>query len=389
MAVAHQRVILGIESSCDETAAAVVRGRRVLSSVVFSQHNLHEEYAGVVPEIASRAHAERLTPVVVAALREAGVTLGEVEAVAVGHRPGLIGSLLVGVSGAKALAWSLEVPIVAVDHVHAHLFAGCMDARAIGGGDKASDGLAEDGTEGLGGLEGLFPALGLVVSGGHTSVYFLESPTALKRLGATIDDAIGEAYDKLANMLKLGFPGGPLVDRLAAEGNDRAIEFPISRLAPGSLDFSFSGLKTAALYALNGVPQGRPDRPARVHQAPAAADLCASFQRAAVGAVIVKLERALEAVEGPGVKVRSLLVGGGVSANSRLRRELGVLAGRRGLALRLPVMALCVDNAAMIAGLGGEILAARRWAGEALGFAACPWGGGSGFAGNQQTGAGS
>ncbi len=353
-------LILGIESSCDETAAAVVRGRVVLSSVVASQHELHQEYAGVVPEIASRAHAERLTPVVTAALARAGVRLADIGAAAVGHRPGLIGSLLVGVSAAKALAWSLGIPIVAVDHVHAHLFAGCMTFSTHQPGQHEPNV-----------HEPAFPALGLVVSGGHTSLYLMRSSTNLTRLGATIDDAIGEAYDKLASMLGLGFPGGPLVDKLATTGNDRAVDFPVSRLAPGSLDFSFSGLKTAALYALQGVPQTRPphpDRPRPPHVAPSAADLCASFQHAAVGAITLKLLRALD--QHPAC--RSLLVGGGVSANSRLRAELATLARARGLDLRLPQMALCVDNAAMIAGLGAQLLASRSWASEDLGFPAVP-----------------
>jgi N6-L-threonylcarbamoyladenine synthase len=348
--MALERVILGIETSCDETAAAVVRGRVVLSNVIASQHELHAEYRGVVPEIASRAHAERVLGVVREALRGAGVGLGEVEGVAVGNRPGLIGSLLVGVSAAKGLAWGLGVPCVGVDHVHAHLFAGCMDEGGGGGG----------------GLPG-FPALGLVVSGGHTSLYHMESAVRVRRLGGTIDDAIGEAYDKLANMLGLGFPGGPEVDRLAQRGDENSIEFPVSRLSAGSLDFSFSGLKTAALYALRGVPNARVDLRG-VHVPPSAADLAASFQRAAVGAVVLKVRRAI--AQHPGC--RGLLVGGGVSANSRLRRELVLLAKQEGLELRLPGVGLCLDNAAMIAGLGHALLDARGWVGDDLGFPAVP-----------------
>lgn len=232
------RIILGLETSCDETAAAVVRGgREVLSNVIASQHELHAEYRGVVPEIASRAHAERVLPIVRAALAEGGVGLGDVTAVAVGNRPGLIGSLLVGVAAAKALAWSLGAPVIGVDHVQAHLVAGL-----IGPPGKVPP-------------APVFPALGLVVSGGHTSLYVCESTTKARRIGATIDDAVGEAYDKVAAVLGLGFPGGPSVDRLARTGTAAKPGFPIARIAPGSLDFSFSGLKTAALYAFKGVPE--------------------------------------------------------------------------------------------------------------------------------------
>lgn len=361
--LASDALTLGIETSCDETAAAVVRGgREVLSSVVASQHELHEEYRGVVPEIASRAHAERILPVVRAAIEEAGVSLADVSLVAVGHRPGLIGPLLVGVSAAKALAWSLGVPIVGVDHVQAHLHAGWLWERGTNEGDS----IPAD----------AFPALGLVVSGGHTALYRCESVSAIRRLGGTIDDAIGEAYDKVAAMLGLAYPGGPMVDRLAGEDgtNDRRFDFPVSRLGHESLDFSFSGLKTAVLYAVRGVPArgvgGAGSRavgtPALVLDESTKRDLCASFQRRAVEAVVLKIERAIdrwlvlrkgdESTAAP----RSLLVGGGVSANSRLRRELVSLASRRGLMLRLPAMAYCVDNAAMIAGLGHELARAGR-----------------------------
>lgn len=332
-------LILALESSCDETAAAVVRaGRDVLSSVVASQDDLHAEYGGVVPEIASRAHVERILPVVRRAVRDAGVALELIDAVAVGNRPGLIGSLVVGVAAAKALAWGLGKPIIGVDHVHAHLYGGLLDADAPP-----------------------FPALGLVVSGGHTALYRCESVLAIRRLGSTIDDAAGEAYDKAAAILGLAWPGGPALDRLAAKGDERAFDFPIARIAPDSLDFSFSGLKTAVLYAVRGVPQrrGRETGFQRDHTALGGrekADIAASFQRAAIGALMLKLGRAADAT-GP---YRSLLVGGGVSANSRLRRELPVFAAERGLELRIPPMAYCLDNAAMIAGLAHARLHAGR-----------------------------
>ncbi|MCU0688627.1 MAG: tRNA (adenosine(37)-N6)-threonylcarbamoyltransferase complex transferase subunit TsaD [Phycisphaerales bacterium] len=363
-AIPSDRLILALETSCDETGASVVHGRTVRSNVIASQHDLHAEYRGVVPEIASRAHAERITPIIRQAVADAGIALTDLHAIAVGNRPGLIGSLLVGVSAAKALAWSLGVPCVAVDHVQAHLFAGLMRTTSDSASTQADN------------LASLFPAVGLVVSGGHTSMYHMQSPTRLHRLGGTIDDAIGEAYDKVANMLNLGFPGGPLVDKLAAQGgpdgqpgNDLAVDFPISRLSPDSLDFSFSGLKTAALYALRGVPHARTDlRPP--HTPPAPADLAASFQRAACKAITLKLARVLDR-HGP---YRAILVGGGVSANSRLRRELTDLATARNIALRLPAMSLCVDNAAMIAGLAGAILDTHlpTWPGDGLTFPAIP-----------------
>lgn len=332
-------LILGIESSCDETAAAVVEdGRRVRSSVVAGQHEIHEEYGGVVPELASRAHAERITGVITRAVDEAGCGLSEIEAVAVGHRPGLIGALLVGVSAAKALAWSLGVPLVGVDHVRAHLWAGLLDSAVE--------------------LDEVFPALGLVISGGHTAMFRCDSPTELVKLGGTIDDAVGEAYDKAAAILGLGHPGGPTIDRLAQEesANDRAVELPVSRLGRESLDFSFSGLKTALLYEVRGVPGpgGVFDRTSDALTDERRRDLAASFQRVASKAIVLKMERALDAM---GDTPRSILVGGGVSANSRIRRELGELAKKRGLRLVLPEMRFCVDNAAMIAGLGHHRLA--------------------------------
>jgi N6-L-threonylcarbamoyladenine synthase len=345
-----ESLILGIESSCDETAAAVVRnGRDVLSDVVSTQHELHERYKGVVPEIASRAHVERILPVIREALDRASITLPALSAVAVGHRPGLIGSLLVGTSAAKALAWSAGKPFIAVDHVVAHLFAGLLEREPCA-----------------------FPALGLVVSGGHTSLFLVRDPLHLELLGRTIDDAIGEAYDKAATMLGLGYPGGPLVDALAQRGNDRFVDFPtawLGRDAEGErrLDVSFSGLKTALLYAVRGVPERKPKgtprgEPPRYARSAAdlseteRADLAASFQRAAVHGVLRVVERALDRVP-----VRTLLVGGGASANSRLRTEFSALATARSLDLRLPAMNWCLDNAAMIAGYahhrlcGGQI----------------------------------
>lgn len=343
--------VLGIETSCDETAAAVVvDGSVVLSNVVASQHDVHTPFGGVVPELASRAHCEAILPTIRAAVARAGVTLEQIDAIAVGHRPGLIGSLLVGVAGAKALAWSLGKPLVGVDHVHAHLYAGVLAQH-----------------DDVPGEHPLFPALGLIVSGGHTSIYTLASWLQPKRLGTTIDDALGEAYDKVATILGLPYPGGPNLDRLAQSpgADERVADLPISRLSPTSLDFSFSGLKTAMLYEVRGIPEHpahrRPD--STIHTPPPLTDerrrdLAATFQRAACRAVTLKLERALMQLRDQGLSPRSLLTGGGVTANSRLRSELTRFAEANGLEIRLPAMSLCVDNAAMIAGLGYQMFKA-------------------------------
>jgi N6-L-threonylcarbamoyladenine synthase len=351
-------LILGLESSCDETAAAVVEdGTRVLSSVVASQTELHKEYAGVVPELASRAHVERILPTVREALEQAGVGLGWIDAIAVGHRPGLIGSLLVGVAAAKALSWSLGKPLVGVDHVHAHLYSGMLGNVGSGMSDVGAGKSSPSGSDIRHPTSDIFPALGLVVSGGHTSLYRLDSWTKLTRLGATIDDAIGEAFDKVATILGLPYPGGPNLDALASTSgaNDSAFQLPISRLSPDSLDFSFSGLKTAVLYAARGVP----GRHSEAAQAPELtekrrADLAASFQKAAVDAIMLKLKRAINLMPGQSQQCM-VLTGGGVTANSRLRRELQTWAAERGLDLRLPGRAHCMDNAAMIAGLAYQL----------------------------------
>jgi N6-L-threonylcarbamoyladenine synthase len=353
-------LILGLETSCDETAAAIVRdGRLVESNVIASQHELHAPYAGVVPELASRAHAERILPIVRDAIAQGGVAWNDVGAIAVGNRPGLIGSLLVGVAAAKATAWALGKPLIAVDHVQAHLYAGMLRSRSHETTEPRSRESQEAST-----IAGpLFPALGLVVSGGHTSLYAMRSWTDLTRLGATIDDAIGEAYDKAGTILGLPYPGGPHIDRLASspDADDRAHDFPIARITPDSLDFSFSGLKTSVLYAVWGIPLpgGVFERDHSWLSEASKSDLAASFQRAAIGAICLKIERAIERFPGAARPV-SILVGGGVSANSRLRRDLADLARRRGVRLVLPAMEFCLDNAAMIAGLAHELLIAGQ-----------------------------
>ena len=330
-------VILGIETSCDETAASVViDGFDVRSNVIASQHDLHSRYGGVVPEIASRAHLERLSPVVREAIAEADVEFDDLDAVAVGNRPGLIGSLLVGVSAAKALAWSLDKPLIGIDHVQAHLYA-------------ASLGSCE------------YPAIGLVVSGGHTSLYWIDSPLDITLLGRTIDDAVGEAYDKAAVILDAGYPGGPKLDALAQTGDPTQYALPRSLLDRTSLDFSYSGLKTALLYAVRGKPTGRRGRASFQRSADDLSntqkrDLAAAFQAAAIDALIVKTGRAIDLMAAKGKTPASLLIGGGVSANSLLRKFIKELGERRAIAVRIPEMCYCMDNAAMIAGL-----AHHRW----------------------------
>ena len=336
-------LILGIETSCDETAASVVAdGAVIRSNVIASQHDLHRRYQGVVPEIASRAHLERILPVIDEAINDAGITLDQIDAVAVGNRPGLIGSLMVGVAAAKALAWSMGKPLIGIDHVRAHLYAAALHTKDDAESSEAT--LIQ------------YPAIGLVVSGGHTSLYDVDSPTRMQSIGRTLDDAVGEAYDKAAVILGLGYPGGPNVDRLAQTGNAGKIDLPRSMLGNDSLDFSFSGLKTALLYAVRGTPTGRGqgakfERSANDLTESHRADLAAEFQAAAVDALIIKLQRAIDHLAEQGRAVQSVILGGGVSANSLLRERVISLGQKCNLPVHLPPLELCLDNAAMIAGL--------------------------------------
>ncbi len=267
--------------------------------------------------------------------------LDQIDAIAVGHRPGLVGSLLVGVAAAKALAWSLGRPLIGVDHVESHLTAALLQPRdAIDSSQQTSI---------------AYPALGIVISGGHTTMYALDGPDALQPLGRTIDDAVGECFDKAAVILGLGYPGGPRIDTRAAQGNDNAHAFPRPTLGKDSLDFSFSGLKTSLLYAVRGQPVGRGKEAsfARDHTAHTAAhinDFAASFQAAAIDTITLKLTRALHLLRSNSTPAQSLVLGGGVSANTRLRQDVQALATEHGLQLHLPAMSYCVDNAAMIAG---------------------------------------
>lgn len=316
--------ILALESTCDETAAAVVEdGVRVLSSVVATQVDLHEKYRGVVPEIASRAHIENLLPVLREAVTKAGQGLDGIDAVAVAYRPGLIGSLLIGVTAAKTLAWTLGKPLIGVDHVHAHLYSVMLQDEQHQGAESVP-----------------FPAVGLVTSGGHTALYRMGSFTDVELIGSTIDDAVGEAYDKVAAILNLPYPGGPVIDRLAQEGNPEAVAFPRSLLDRQSLDFSFSGLKTSVLYHVRG-HKGR-ERDASSLTEQALRDVAASFQAACVDVIITKLRRAIRQT-----KARSVIIGGGVSANRGLRSAVAKLP----VPVFFPALRYCTDNAAMSAGL--------------------------------------
>jgi N6-L-threonylcarbamoyladenine synthase len=319
--------LLGIESSCDETAAAVVAdGHDVRSSVVASQIDLHAKYGGVVPEIASRAHLENIVPVVSEALSIAGATRDDIDGVAVAHRPGLIGSLLIGVTAAKALAWSWGKPLVALNHIHSHAYSGLIARQEP----------AED----------MLPAVALVVSGGHTSLYHLLDLERIELMGRCIDDAAGEAFDKVAAILKLGYPGGPIIDKLAREGDPKAFNLPRTWLKPGSLDFSFAGIKTAVLYQVHGQDM-RGQSQADMMSRQAKADLAASFQAAVVDVLVGKT---LAAADEAGV--RRVFIGGGVASNSALRKAMGEAAAGRNVEAIFTPPALCTDNAAMHAALG-------------------------------------
>lgn len=322
--------ILGIESSCDETAAAVVEdGHRVLSEVVRSQVDLHARFGGVVPEIASRSHLEVILPVIEEALDRASMRTDDIDAIAVTHRPGLIGALLVGLAAAKALALATGKPLIGVDHIEAHTFASWMDAQ------KPPE----------------TPFVSLVVSGGHTSLFRLDDPFVPVEIGSTRDDAAGEAFDKVAAILGLGYPGGPAIDRVARGGDVTRFRFKPPVLGRTGPDFSFSGIKTAVLYQVTGQNSPRDPLPLTDENI---RDLAASFQEA----VVVALDRAaVAAVES--CSAHALVVGGGCAANSRLREKLAESSEEQGFALYLPEMSRTTDNAAMIAGLGYHLFARR------------------------------
>ena len=306
-------MILALETSCDDTCAAVVDGTRVLSNVVSSQAAFHEQYGGVVPEVASRHHLQLVNAVTDAALSQAGITLDDADAIAVTQGPGLIGALLVGMSTAKALAAATRKPLVPTDHLHGHVAANFLEPDPIEP-----------------------PFLCLVASGGHTLLAGVSDPSGFDVLGKTLDDAAGEAFDKGARLLGLGYPGGPAIQRVAEQGDPAAFDFPVAMSRDPGLDFSFSGLKTALVYRVRELG---PERTAA-----SVSDLAASFQRAITDQLVTKLDRALR-----GRGWEAVALGGGVAANAQLRERAAELCERRGVSLKLVPLSLCTDNAAMIA----------------------------------------
>ncbi len=309
--------ILGIESSCDETAASVVKnGREVLSNVINTQIDIHKKYGGVVPEIASRKHIENIDMVIDEALKEAGKTLDEIDAIAVTNGPGLVGALLVGVSEAKALAYAKGLPLVPVHHIRGHITANFLAHKDLEP-----------------------PFVCLVASGGHSHIVNVKSYTEFEVLGRTRDDAAGEAFDKIARVLGLGYPGGPLVDSLAKEGNPKAIDFPRVKMDKDSLDFSFSGVKTAVINYIHKLEQNGEE----INRA----DIAASFQDAVTDALC---EHTIEGAKRVGAK--TIAIAGGVAANSNLREKMTKECEKYGISVVYPPPVLCTDNAAMIAAAG-------------------------------------
>jgi N6-L-threonylcarbamoyladenine synthase len=316
-------LILGIESSCDETAAAVVRdGREILSSVISSQIDLHRPWGGVVPELASREHLDKIEPVVNEALSNAGVTLQEIDAIAVTQGPGLIGSLLVGVCYAKALAYALDIPIVGVNHIEGHVYSVVFENAAVE-----------------------YPALALIVSGGHTNIFSIPEEGKYKLVSRTRDDAAGEAFDKVAKMLGLGYPGGPIIEKLALEGDASKVRFRQAKISDGRPDLSFSGLKTA----VSRYVRENDIEPLQNGDTPPAAikDLAASFQAAVVSALVATLEKLAREL-----RPRTMIVAGGVACNMALRHAAEAAAARLGIPVYFPSALLSTDNAAMIAAAG-------------------------------------
>ena len=330
-------IVLGIESSCDETAAALVRnGREMLSSVISSQVDIHKLYGGVVPELASREHLDKIVPVVEEAFERAGVVPEDVDGIAVTVGPGLVGSLLVGVSYAKAMAYALDKPLVGINHIEGHVYSVVFENPPIA-----------------------YPAFALIVSGGHTNLFLVPEPGKYKVLARTRDDAAGEAFDKVAKMLGLGYPGGPVIERLALEGDPRAVRFSIPRMGDGRPDFSFSGLKTAVSKHVRET--GLQPVPAGEQPTQAVKDLAASFQDVVIRSLVGTTERLAEEH-----RPRTLIVAGGVACNNALR-EASAEAGRRlGIPVYFPSRHLSTDNAAMIAAAGTVKLRAGERAGYDL-----------------------
>jgi N6-L-threonylcarbamoyladenine synthase len=306
------KIILAIESSCDETSAAVLFGSEVRSNIVSSQY-FHSKFGGVVPELASRAHLQAISAIVEESLDKAGITMQDISAVAVTNQPGLVGSLIVGTNFAKGLALRYGLPIVPINHIDGHIYSGCLQDDSV-----------------------RFPFIALVVSGGHTVIFHVESYNEYRVLGMTRDDAAGEAFDKIATLIGLGYPGGPMIDKLAQSGNPKRYDFPRSMIGSGNYEFSFSGLKTSVKYFLaKEFPNGVPEE--------AMPDVCASVQGAIVDVLVAKTVTAAREH-----KVSHIVVGGGVSANSKLREQMKSKAAKHNISVIVPEMSYCVDNAAMI-----------------------------------------
>ncbi|AZR74761.1 tRNA N6-adenosine(37)-threonylcarbamoyltransferase complex transferase subunit TsaD [Anoxybacter fermentans] len=313
--------ILGIETSCDETSAAVVKnGRKILSNVIASQVDWHQKFGGVVPEIASRKHVELINPVIKEAIEKAGIEWSDLDGVAVTYGPGLVGGLLVGISAAKAIAMALDIPLIPVNHLAGHIYANFLT------GEKIEP-----------------PVVCLTVSGGHTDLLYFNDLSSYQILGRTRDDAAGEAFDKIARVLKLGYPGGPRIEKIAREGNEFAVDLPRPLADQDDYDFSFSGLKTAVLNYINQLKQKNQEVPI--------ADLAASFQRAVIDILITKILKAVEEK-----RVKNVILSGGVAANGRFRELLKEKLNSMGVGLYYPPPILCTDNGAMIASVGYFLL---------------------------------
>ncbi len=316
-------IILGIETSCDETSASVVEdGIKVHSNIVASQQELHSRFGGVVPEVACRAHTDTIITVIDKAVTEANIKLSDIDAISVANTPGLIGALLIGLTTAKTLSWLLGIPLITINHLHAHIYASKIEHEDID-----------------------YPAISLVVSGGHTSLFLTQSETRHTQVGGTIDDAAGEAFDKVGKILGLGYPAGPEIDTISKKGSGKAILFPRSYLKKDSLDFSFSGVKTAVLYHCLGQDSKNTGEMPELKDREIA-DLAASFQEAVVDVLVNKTIFASTKFT-----ARSIILGGGVACNSRLRQRLADAAKQRDIPLYYPSKKLCMDNAAMVAGL--------------------------------------
>jgi len=316
--------VLAIETSCDDTGAAVVLdGRNILSNIVSSQVSIHQKYGGVVPELASRKHIESIVPIVTEALEKAKVTLKEIDGIAVTQGPGLVGSLLVGLSFAKSIAFATGLPFIGVNHIEAHLSAIFLEEKPP-----------------------RFPFIGLVVSGGHTSLFRMDGFGKYKRLGQTRDDAAGEAFDKVAKLLGMGYPGGPIIDELSKTGNQKAIRFPRPVLSKNSFDFSFSGLKTAVVNYVKAHPEPTEGYPNNLIR-----DIVSSFQEAVVDVLVKKT---VQAAQHQGLK--RIVLSGGVAANQRLRQRIKEESFDRKLKVYLPCPSFCTDNAAMVGVVGYEYL---------------------------------